>query len=422
MKKKDIFYKNLVVQIFRDHWEQFKIFHSELVTDDIEENVEKMMGCGLLSNGHFEYVCPGCLKKRLIGFTCKSRFCLRCSKVYMDKWIEKMRDVVFKWIKHRHIILTVPGSLWEYFHDPKLLKELADCGVKTIRDVVKICNHGKVLEMGIIRMLQTSGRASTWNPHLHFLVTEGGLNERGEWQDFYWFEYETLRKTWMYNLLGMVKEELGDKREVLEKIDEIYRKRREKGLIARAKKEKVRKRDIVGYLIKYVASPPIALSRITNYDFETVTYWYREHPTDKKVVVKVSAYEFIRRMIQHIMSKGFQAVGHYGLYARRKVGKVREQLEELFEGVKEVAQEFQQLLSGLFFPQNYRGRIKRSFGEDPLFCSQCKLEMILCKIWHPKYGIIYDLYESGHVVDEGEICSERFKTEKEVEKQLCFAI
>lgn len=226
----------------------------------------------------------------------------------------------------------------------------------------------------------------------------------------------------MYNLLEMMREELGDKKEVLEKIDEIYRKRREKGLIVRAKKEKVRKRDIVGYLIKYVASPPIALSRITNYDFETVTYWYREHPTDRKVIVKVSAYEFIKRMIQHIMSKGFQAVGHYGLYARRKVGKVREQLEKLFEGVKEVAQEFQQLLSGSPFHRNYRERIKESFGKDPFFCGQCKLEMILCRIWHPKHGTIYDLYESGHVVDEGEISSERFKIEKEVEKQLCFAI
>ncbi|MCK4580190.1 MAG: hypothetical protein KAU10_02480, partial [Dehalococcoidia bacterium] len=41
---------------------------------------------------------------------------------------------------------------------------------------------------------------------------------------------------------------------------------KEKGLIVRAKKERIRKRDIVGYLVKYVASPPIALSRIEEYD------------------------------------------------------------------------------------------------------------------------------------------------------------
>ncbi len=52
------------------------------------------------------------------------------------------------------------------------------------------------------------------------------------------------------------------RRDVLEKIEEVYQKRKDKGFIVRAKKERIRKKDIVGYLIKYVASPPIALSRI----------------------------------------------------------------------------------------------------------------------------------------------------------------
>lgn len=125
--------------------------------------------------------------------------------------------------------------------------------------------------------------------------------------------------------------------------EEIYQKRKDKGLIVRAKKERIRKKDIVGYLIKYVASPPIALSRIEEYDGEKVTYWYREHPTDKKVWVTVSAFEFIRRMIQHIMLKQFRMIRHFGLYARNKVDKVRKMLTSLFENVKEMTREFEQM-------------------------------------------------------------------------------
>lgn len=422
MDKKQIFYKNVVIQIFRDHWTQFKHYHPELITEGIEENVEKMMGCGLLSNGYFEYICLGCLEKRLVGFTCKSKFCLRCSKVYIDGWIQRMKEIVFKRIKHRHMILTVPGSLWEYFHDGKMLKKLANCGVKTIKEVIEFCNHGRKLEAGYIVVTQTSGRASTWNPHLHMLVTEGGINKKGNWEDFYYFEYETLRKKWMHNLLEMVKEELGNRKEVLEKVEEIYRRRGEVGLIVRAKKEKVRKRDIVGYLIKYVASPPMALSRIEGYDGERVSYWYREHPTDKKVVVTVSVYEFIRRMIQHIMPKGFQAVGHYGLYSRKKVGEMREKLADLFEG-EEVAQEFQVLINGLDGIKSYRERIKKSFGVDPLSCKKCGIEMILNKIWHPKYGDIYDFCRDGCIEDIGEIKIEDTKLEEKANRaQLCFTV
>lgn len=425
MRRGEIYFKNVMVQIFRDHWDQFKRFNRELVDENIEENVRKMMGCGLIENGYYEYICTECLRRKKIGFSCKSRFCLGCSKVYIDKWISRMREMIFKKIKHRHIILTVPGSLWEYFHEGRMLKKLSDCGVKTIKEVIKVCNKGKGLKAGIIAVTQTSGRGSNWNPHLHMLVTEGGIDESGRWQDFYWFEYEILRKRWMYNLLEMVREAYKGNEEVMGKIDEIYERRKGVGLIARAKKEKVRKRDIVGYLIKYVVSPPIALSRIMEYDGEEVTYHYREHPTDKKVTITVSAYEFIKRMIQHIPEKGLKLVRHYGLYAFRVVKKVREELERIFGKVKGVVQEFGSLLKGSDLGRDYRDRIIRSFGNDPLRCS-CGAEMELWRIWHPEYGVVYRYEDNCIPIIEG--INESKKEEKEEDniqpqiEQLCFAI
>lgn len=378
-----------MVQIFRDHWERFKESYPHLVTEDIEKNVQKMMECGLFENGYFVYVCTNCGEEKRIAFTCKSRFCLRCSKVYIDNWVNKMRETVFKWIPHRHVILTVPGSLWEYFHSEEMLKMLADSAVMMMKDVISICNKGKKIEPGIMLVIQTAGRASTWNPHIHLLITEGGLDKEGVWHDVSYIDYRTIRKKWMYYLLRGVREVMGVDKRVENIIDEIYTKRGEEGLIIRAKKEKVRKRDIVGYLIKYVASPPIALSRIVEYDFETVTYWYREHPTDRKVKVVVSAYEFIRRMIQHIVLKNFRMVRHYGLYARNKVLKVREVLKRIFEGVRGIAIEFASLLGKVIAPRSYRERMIKSFGMDPFKCSNCGEEMQLWEIWPPKYGTIY---------------------------------
>lgn len=81
-----VYYKNCLIQIFRDHWEQFKQFHPGLVDENTETNVQKMMSCGSFENGYAEYRCS-CGHVKRVPFSCKSRFCLRCSKVYTDNWL-----------------------------------------------------------------------------------------------------------------------------------------------------------------------------------------------------------------------------------------------------------------------------------------------------------------------------------------------
>ena len=397
MDNRPLYYKNRLIQIFQDHWEQFKYFNSQLVTEDIEANVQKMMGCGLLSNGYAEYRCS-CGHVKRVPFSCKSRFCLRCSKVYIDKWVARIKQRIFAKVTHRHIILTVPGTLWRYFHNAKTLKLLADCGARLIEEVTKICLRGKQIKLGVVLVTQTAGRSSTWNPHLHLLVTEGGLDKDDRWYNFYYFDYNILRKKWMYILLNALKKELVDDREAIRLIDEVFRKRAASGLIVRAKKEKVRKTDIIGYLIKYVASPPIALYRITGYDGEHVEYWYREHPTDRRVFARVSAYEFIARLIQHIPPKGLKLIRHYGLYARVKFREAKAVIDKIFAHIKAISQEFLSFL-GSPSPTSYRERLQNSFGVDPLKCPRCGNLLTLWEVWHPKYGTVYDIHREEEWLD-----------------------
>ena len=392
-----IYHKNRIIQIFQDHWGEFKRFHPDLVDDNIEANVQKMMGCGMFSNGYAEYRCScGYIKK--VPFSCKSRFCLRCSKVYTDNWVAKMKQTIFAKVNHRHIILTVPGSLWKYFHNPRTLKLLADSGAELVQEVCHICLKGKQIELGIILVTQTAGRKSTWNPHLHLLVTEGGLDKDNHWRDFYYFDYEILRKKWMYIILTSLKDALKDDAGALRLIDECFQKRSSSGFIARAKKEKVRRTDIIGYLIKYVASPPIALYRITGYDGEHVEYWYREHPTDRQASIKVSAYEFIAMLIQHIPPKALKLIRHYGLYARCKFKKVKEAIDKICKLVKTVSQEFLSFFK-VDLSLNYQDRLRKSFNIDPFKCPHCGNQLILYEVWHPKHGIVYDIFRDERWVD-----------------------
>lgn len=143
------------------------------------------------------------------------------------------------------------------------------------------------------------------------------------------------------------------------------------------------------YITKYVVSPPMALSRLVSYDPETrqVTYWYRDHRTSQKEVVTLDREQFIGRMVQNILPKGFQRVRYYGLQSTCKLKKVRvllqTALKKLVQGVFGWAERIVEKLS-------YQERMKRAYALDPLTCVQCGTEMWLWYVWHPDYGVIYD--------------------------------
>lgn len=52
--------------------------------------------------------------KKKIGFTCKSRFCTSCGKIYTDNWIDNMLGNLIN-VKHRHIVFTIPEELRKFF-------------------------------------------------------------------------------------------------------------------------------------------------------------------------------------------------------------------------------------------------------------------------------------------------------------------
>lgn len=158
-----------------------------------------------------------------------------------------------------------------------------------IKDVLETYFRDPV-EAGYIVVLQTAGRSAGYNPHLHIMMTAGGLNSNNEWRDIKYIPFSLLHKKWQYHLFEMIKREVKQAKEL---IDKLYRKY-PKGIVAHIKMEKVPKKDkLAQYLIKYVGSPPIALSRIVKYTGEKVRYWYKDHRTSKKEEIEIPVLQFI---------------------------------------------------------------------------------------------------------------------------------
>ena len=106
---------NLWQRIFAEHWAGFVAAYEAEPGQRLPEhwapNVRKMLACGDIRQGYYEYVCAHCQQTRKIGFTCKSRLCLRCFKVAVDGWLATARKVLFEGVVHRQVVLTVPPAI-----------------------------------------------------------------------------------------------------------------------------------------------------------------------------------------------------------------------------------------------------------------------------------------------------------------------
>jgi len=176
-----------------------------------------------------------------------------------------METVLFAGIDYRHVIFTVPEQLRGYFQQcPRLLGELAKAGVATLTAVMSRA-AGQGLQIGVVAVIQTAGRASNYNPHVHLLVTGGGIDKQGHWQEVKTVSYDYLHREWQRQLFARLAaaSPSAELAQLLKRLGQEYNR----GLVAYWEPKPVKSgKGLARYLIKYVASPPIAVSRIIEYD------------------------------------------------------------------------------------------------------------------------------------------------------------
>jgi Putative transposase len=83
---------------------------------------------------------------------------------------------------------------------------MVKAGVETVKAVMSRA-AGCETEIGVIAVVQTAGRASNYNPHVHMMVTGGGIDRNGRWQEVKAISYDYLHREWQKQLLEMIEQE-----------------------------------------------------------------------------------------------------------------------------------------------------------------------------------------------------------------------
>ena len=368
--------KGKIKTILEDHWNGFLKIYENKIRDNVKKEVEKVLKCKDTKYGFIELKCDKCNTKKKIGFTCKSRFCTSCGKIYTDNWIDNMLGNLIN-VKHRHIVFTIPEELRKFFGiDRQRLKILPKCAARAVTSWMHSLNKKEEFTPGIVTVIHTFGRDLKWNPHVHMMVTEGGKGNITEWRHIRHISYESLRKRWQKILLDEVTSISGNTKEVKLLKNKLY-KEKDKGFYVYAKTEIKSAKTAAKYVGRYVGRPAIAESRILKYDGKNVTYKYTRHEDNKVIVETVHVYEFIKRIIRHIPEKNFKMIRYFGIYSRRSKCKVNfiKMIDKMVLSIrKSIA--------------NWENRILAITGVDPCKCPNCNNKMRFHDIVYPKYGSI----------------------------------
>ena len=94
-----------------DNWERYQRAYAGQVSAHQKAEVEKMLACGNPAHGFATYICLHCGEQVQVCFSCKSRVCSRCGKIYADEWAQQLASHLFN-VTHRHITFTLPAELW----------------------------------------------------------------------------------------------------------------------------------------------------------------------------------------------------------------------------------------------------------------------------------------------------------------------
>lgn len=380
--------RNIIKQIFKEHWEDYLFQNKHLIPDYVKTTVQKMLSCRDKDKlGYHKYVCPEHPNQiKIVPNSCKSSFCNPCGKWLTDKFVAKV-EANFPETEFHHICFTVPdllrGLLSRY---PFLLNCLFQAASQT---VLSWCKERHFLPL-VIAALHTYGRNLKEHQHIHLLTTSGGLvlkdgQPTKQWKDNLYFPFVMLRKRYQSILINLLKKTI---RQYLLKnpncgeltvfsypgtLDNFFDSFLKFNWYVHDSESLPPDRFTISYIVRYTKRPPIAESRILycgklleySPDEVWVTFVYKQRNLpETKLTLPVK--DFIGRLIQHILPPHFRQVRYYGVLSNRRRGELLPLVFKLLRKHKETKKFL-----------TWRERTKKLTGKDPLACPICQKEMKL---------------------------------------------
>jgi hypothetical protein len=271
--------------------------------------------------------CDSCGAAEISYNSCRNRHCPKCQTLSKERWIDAQKHNLLN-LPYFHVVFTVPDVLRPVFYQNqrKLYTLLFRTVAETLQQLAADKKHlGATL--GFSSILHTWGQTLCYHPHIHCIIPAGGLTALGAWKNSrrkFFLPVRVLSRKFRGKFLALLKLEklefhgnlrhLDEPRQFQNLLDICYQKE----WVCYCKPPFQSAACVVEYLGRYTHRVAISNNRILSIQDGRVTFKWRDYKDrNRQKIMTVSAHEFIRRFLQHVLPHGFTKIRHYGFLANR---------------------------------------------------------------------------------------------------------
>jgi len=297
-----------LAEILSAHWPAYLAKFGRLIPEEQRAAVRAILRCRTPALGGQRHRCA-CGREHLAYHSCNHRACPRCGQDDAAAWLAQQRTRLLP-APYFLVTFTLPEELREPIRAAMkpwygaLLKESAGA----LQDLAAQPKHLGA-QLGLSAMLQTWTRDLRYHPHVHLLVPGGGLTPNGlRWVRVPDAEFLVPQVKLAARFKGRLKAWLQqDQPDQFKRVPaKVWWMKWVADVQAVGSGEAALK-----YLANYLCQPPLREHQLEQSDEQGVTFRYRDNGGEVQRVT-VSGMEFVRRVLQHVLPKGFQRVRHYG--------------------------------------------------------------------------------------------------------------
>lgn len=337
-----------VADVFRKHGSEFLNGRNGRLTSGQRSALRDLATCRTKALGGHVEACNQCGHRRISYNSCRNRHCPKCQGSACAKWLGERAEELLP-IPYFHLVFTLPDTVAALaLGNPRVLYGLLfEAAAKTLLSIAADPRHLGA-QIGCLGVLHTWGQNLMHHPHVHFIVTGGGLSPDGKrWiasRRKFFLPVRVLSRVFRGKFIALLRSARskgklsygGSLRSLTSNasfeswLNEAVRQE----WVVYAKPPFGGPAQVLKYLARYTHRVAISNDRLVELKDGRVSFRWKDYAHQNKVgVLTISAIEFIRRFLQHILPKGFVKIRHYGFLANKnrqaKLDQVRQLLSPL---------------------------------------------------------------------------------------------
>jgi hypothetical protein len=326
--------------LLRQHGPALLAEHDTSLTAQQRRAVRDVAACRTEALGGQLWQCDRCGKQHLVYHSCRNRHCPTCQGGERAAWLQREAGWLLP-VEYHHVVFTLPAEVAALaLHNRRELYGLLfEAAQQTLREVAATPRHLGA-QLGVVAVLHTWGQNLHPYPHLHCVVTGGGLacdavgrlEQPARWvscRPGFFLPVRVLSRLFRGKYLAGLRRAYDAGRLSLAGsllalaqpaafaawLAGLYRRE----WVVYAKPPFGGPQQVLKYLARYTHRVAVSNDRLLTATDGQVTFRYKDYARGKRQrLLSLPVGEFLRRFVQHVLPRGFVKVRHYGLLANRQ--------------------------------------------------------------------------------------------------------